>query len=98
MGGHHSFQTRSLLALGLAYMHPAMMVSGLSFMTLIPSVMCENSARVMRECALEQACKNHAHFLFSVQDERSVVFEWRLVCENEYIRVIIPLLLLLGEE
>lgn len=58
--------------------------------------MCENSSRVMRQCTLEQACRNQSHFLFSVQNERSVVFEWRLVCDNESLRLLIPLVLLAG--
>ena len=50
----------------------------------------------MRECTLEQACRNQSHFLFSVKNERSVVFEWRLVCDNEAMRLLIPLILLGG--
>ena len=96
VGGHHSFQLRALVTLGLAFMHPAMLYSGLFFMLLIPTAMCENSSRVMRQCTLEQACRNQSHFLFSVQNERSVVFEWRLVCENESLRLLIPLVLLAG--
>lgn len=97
VGGHHSFQLKALVALGLAYAHPAILAAGLPFMTLVPSVMCENSSRSMRPCALEQACKSHSHFLFSAQEEHSIVFEWRLVCENEYIRLLVPLLLLAGD-
>ena len=51
---------------------------------------------MMRQCTLEQACRTKSHFLFSVQNERSVVFEWRLVCDNEALRLAIPLVLLAG--
>ena len=62
----------------------------------IPHTLCERNMDGMEECALAQACIAGQNFVFAANEERSAIFEWKLVCENVIYSNLIPLGCLCG--
>ncbi len=96
VGGRHRAQIVTLLACACSVMHTASFLMSLPLLILTPSVLCEEGPDSVHYCPLTQACASGQKFVFAANEERSAVFEWRLVCEQALYENLIPLSCLAG--
>ena len=96
VGGRHRAQMYAFLACMCAVLHSASFLMSLPLLIFTPSVLCEDSSDSVQGCSLAQACASGHNFVFAANEERSAVFEWRLVCEQAMYEDLIALACMMG--
>lgn len=96
VGGRGRAQFLSLLCCGLAVAHSASFLMSLPLTLTTPSLLCETETDGMRECTLGEACMAGQKAVFSSMEERSVVYEWKLICSQGLYAELICLCALFG--
>ena len=86
VGGRGRAQLLSLLCCGLAVAHSVSFLMSLPLTLTTPGLLCETETDSMRECSLGEACMARQKAVFSSMEERSVVYEWKLMCSQGFTR------------
>lgn len=82
VGGRHRVQFLALLSCSFAVMHTASFLMSLPLLTRSPNLLCETTPDTVQICTLSEACVSGQNYVLAGDEERSVVFEWRLVCDK----------------
>ena len=96
VGGRGRAQLLCLLCCGLAVAHSASFLMSLPLTLTTPGLLCETETDSMRECLLGEACMARQKAVFSSMEERSVVYEWKLICSQGFYVQVISLCALFG--
>lgn len=96
VGGRGRAQLLSLLCCGFAMAHSASFLMSLPLTLTTPGLLCETEIDSMKQCSLGEACMDGQKAVFSSLEERSVVYEWKLICSQGFYAEVICLCALFG--
>ena len=80
----------------LAMIHSSIILTSLNpYILKQPAIKCQQKERLV-PCFEEDVCTSHQKYVFDNHDTRSIVYEWKLICDYKFYQEIAPFLLALG--